>query len=391
MYNILTLNAISEKGLCKLPKNEFAIYDELNNPHGIIVRSANMHDYECSESLLGIARAGVGINNIPVEKCSEEGVVVFNTPGANANAVKELVITGILISSRKIVEGIEWSKSLKGKENISKLVESGKKQFVGPEIKGKKLGVLGLGAIGGLVANAANALGMEVLGYDPFLTVYSAWNISSGVKLEESLDYFLSQCDYITIHIPLNDNTRNSFNSEVFSVMKKGCRLLNFSRGEIVENSALEEALSNGILDKYITDFPDENILNLENVITIPHLGASTPESEENCAEMAASQLKAFLNYGTIKNSVNLPNCEIIYSGGIRISVVHINTPDVLSSMVEYFRNNNIPIKNIINKSKNNMSYTIVDLDNISINSEEIENIIKSISGVLKVRIIREK
>ncbi len=390
MYNVLTLNTISEKGLVKLPPKDFVINNTMANPDGIIVRSADMHNYELPKSLLGIARAGAGTNNIPIEKCSEKGIVVFNTPGANANAVKELVITGILISSRKVVEGIEWSKSLKGKENIDKLVESGKSQFAGPEIKGKKLGVIGLGAIGVLVSNAAVSLGMEVMGYDPFLSVYSAWSISSSVELAESIESIVSQCDYVTIHIPLNDKTKNTFNSELFSIMKKGCRLLNFSRGEIVETAALKEALADGTLDKYITDFPGEEVLNLDNVLAIPHLGASTPESEENCAEMAAIQLKAFLKYGTIKNSVNFPDCESVYTGKVRVAIAHKNIPNMVGSITALFARENLNIDNMLNKSKNTLAYTIIDLDSLLGKNEALIEAIEAISGVVKARIVRE-
>ena len=391
MYNILTLNAISEKGLAKLPPDLFAISDKTENPDGIIVRSAEMHEYEAPGSLLAVARAGAGTNNIPIDKFSENGIVVFNTPGANANAVKELVLTAILISSRKIVEGIEWSNSLKGKENIDKLVESGKKQFAGPEIKGKKLGVIGLGAIGVLVANAAVALGMEVIGYDPFLSVYSAWSISSEVELADSIASIVTQCDYITVHVPLNADTKNMFNDELFGMMKKGTRLLNFSRGGLVETAALKKALADGVVDKYITDFPSEEVLNLDNVLAIPHLGASTPESEENCAEMAAIEIKAFLKYGTIKNSVNFPNCEALYTGKARITIAHQNIPNMVGSMTEIFAKENLNIDNMINKSKGEWAYTIIDLDSLCGKNDTILAELRALPGVKKARIVREQ
>ncbi len=391
MYNILTLNAISEKGLAKLPPDLFAISDKTENPDGIIVRSAEMHEYEAPGSLLAVARAGAGTNNIPIDKFSENGIVVFNTPGANANAVKELVLTAILISSRKIVEGIEWSNSLKGKENIDKLVESGKKQFAGPEIKGKKLGVIGLGAIGVLVANAAVALGMEVIGYDPFLSVYSAWSISSEVELADSIASIVTQCDYITVHVPLNADTKNMFNDELFGMMKKGTRLLNFSRGSLVETAALKKALADGVVDKYITDFPSEEVLNLDNVLAIPHLGASTPESEENCAEMAAIEIKAFLKYGTIKNSVNFPNCEALYTGKARITIAHQNIPNMVGSMTAIFAKENLNIDNMINKSKGEWAYTIIDLDSLCGKNDTILAELRALPGVKKARIVREQ
>lgn len=390
MYNILTLNEISEKGLCKLPAKDFNIGNDMENPTGIIVRSADMHNYEMPSTLLAIARAGAGTNNIPIAKCAEKGIVVFNTPGANANAVKELVITGILISSRKIIEGIEWSKSLKGKENIAKLVESGKSQFTGPEIKGKKLGVIGLGAVGVPVANAAIHLGMEVMGYDPFLSVHSAWSISSEVEMTEGIEAIVRECDYITIHIPLNDNTRGTFNKALFGMMKRGSRLLNFSRGEIVDTAALREALAAGILDRYITDFPDEEVLNLDNVIAIPHLGASTPESEENCAEMAAVQMKAFLKYGTIRNSVNMPDCESVYTGKVRIAVINKNVPNMVGAITAVFARENINIDNMINKSKGEMAYNLIDLDCLEDKGEMLIQAIEAIDGVVKARVVRE-
>lgn len=391
MYNILTLNSISEKGLVKLPAKDFVIADKMENPDGIMARSADMHTYEIPETLLAIARAGAGTNNIPVEQCAEKGIVVFNTPGANANAVKELVLTGILISSRKIVEGIEWSKSLKGKEHIDKLVESGKGQFAGPEIKGKKLGVIGLGAIGVMVANAAVSLGMEVMGYDPYLSVYSAWSISSDVELADSVAQIVAQCDYVTLHVPLNDSTKNMFNDELFGMMKSGARLLNFARGGLVETAALKKALANGILDKYITDFPGEEVLNLDNVLAIPHLGASTPESEENCAEMAAIELKAFLKYGTIKNSVNFPNCESLYTGKARVTIAHKNVPNMVGSITALFAKENLNIDNMLNKSKGGWAYTILDLDSLCGKNDILIDGLKKLPGVVRARIVREK
>ena len=391
MYNIVKLNSISDKGLNKLPAKDFVLSDDasFSNPDGILVRSADMHSYTLPSSLLGIARAGAGTNNIPIDLCSEKGIVVFNTPGANANAVKELVLTGILISSRKVVEGIEWSKSLKGKHNIDELVESGKKQFAGPEIKGKKLGVIGLGAIGVMVANSAIDLGMEVMGYDPYLSVHSAWSISSDVEMAETLDAIATNCDYISVHVPLNDNTKNMFNNSLFDIMKKGCRLLNFSRGGLVETVSLKKALEAGIVDKYITDFPGEEVLSLDNVLAIPHLGASTPESEENCAEMAAIELKAFLKYGTIKNSVNFPNCEIMYTGKSRVAVLHKNVPNMVSSITTLFAKENLNIDNMINKSKDTLAYTVIDLDSLSAKEDIIINELSKLDGIIKARIVQ--
>ena len=333
MYNVLTLNSISEVGLNKLNPKKFVVGNDIVNPDGIILRSYDMHEMELPEALVAVARAGAGTNNIPIDKCSEKGIVVFNTPGANANAVKELVLTGIFLSSRKIVEGIEWAKSLKDKDNVDKLVEKGKGQFTGPEIKGKKLGVIGLGAIGVLVANAAVNLGMEVYGYDPFLSVDAAWSLSSEVKRAGTKEELVSECDYITIHVPLNDSTRGMYNKELFDITKKGARLLNFARGGLVNTADLKEAIENGIITEYITDFPDADVIALDNVICIPHLGASTPESEENCAEMAAIELKQYIEYGNIKNSVNFPACSIPYTGKARIAVLHENIKGMVGAI----------------------------------------------------------
>ena len=337
MYNILTLNAISPKGLDKLPGENFAVSGDIANPDGIIVRSADMHEYNFPDSLLCVARAGAGTNNIPLDKCAEKGIVVFNTPGANANAVKELVIAALLLASRKIVEASEWTKTLKGQPDMDKLVESGKKKFAGPEITGKKLGVLGLGAIGVLVANAALALGMEVIGYDPYLSVQSAWHISGQVELAKSIEEVVSQSDYVTIHTPLNDSTKGMVNAELLKKFKKGARLINIARGGLVDPVAVAEALDNGILAKYVADFAAEELLGKENVIILPHLGASTPESEENCAVMAAQELKEYIEYGNIKNSVNFPNCEAPYTGKARVTIAHRNIPNMVGSITAIF------------------------------------------------------
>ena len=292
MYTIKTLNQISQAGLSKLPEAEFLIEPEAARPEGIILRSFDMHSMELNDNLLGVARAGAGTNNIPIDKCTEMGIPVFNAPGANANAVKELVLAGLLVSSRRIINGAQWVQTLTDNENVEKAVEAGKKQFIGPEIAGKTLGVIGLGAIGVLVANAALDLGMDVVGYDPFLTLEAAWHLSASVDKAETLEELVAKSDYITIHIPLNDKTRDTFDEKLFAVTKKGARLLNFARGGLVNNDALKDAIEKGIIARYITDFPDETLLGNENIIVLPHLGASTPESEENCAEMAAVELR---------------------------------------------------------------------------------------------------
>ncbi|HQI17580.1 MAG TPA: 3-phosphoglycerate dehydrogenase, partial [Bacillota bacterium] len=312
MYNIKLLNRISSKGLENLEKRGYYVSQNADNPDAIILRSFSMHEMELPRSLKAIARAGAGVNNIPVDKCTEKGIVVFNTPGANANAVKELTILALLMSSRKVVDSILWSKSLSGiPEDIKVLIEKEKGRFVGPEIKGKKLGVIGLGAIGVMVANAAGSLGMEVKGYDPYISIDSAWGLSRSVKKAESLKELLEGSDYITLHVPFMDSTRNMIDNKAFKLMKRGVRLLNFSREGLVDNAELKKALNEGIVETYATDFPDEELIRMDNVISFPHIGASTLESEENCAVMASNQIKCFLEWGTIKNSVNFPNCDL--------------------------------------------------------------------------------
>ncbi len=391
MYNILTLNAISPKGLDKLPGENFAVSGDIVNPDGIIVRSADMHEYNFPDSLLCVARAGAGTNNIPLDKCAEKGIVVFNTPGANANAVKELVIAALLLASRKIVEASEWTKTLKGQPDMDKLVESGKKKFAGPEITGKKLGVLGLGAIGVLVANAALALGMEVIGYDPYLSVQSAWHISGQVELAKSIEEVVSQSDYVTIHTPLNDSTKGMVNAELLKKFKKGARLINIARGGLVDPVAVAEALDNGILAKYVADFAAEELLGKENVIILPHLGASTPESEENCAVMAAQELKEYIEYGNIKNSVNFPNCEAPYTGKARVTIAHRNIPNMVGSITAIFAKENLNIDNMINKSRGDWAYTIIDFDSLGDKHDSLLNELKGLKGVVKPRIVRER
>ena len=391
MYNILTLNAISPKGLDKLPGENFTVSGDIVNPDGIIVRSADMHEYNFPDSLLCVARAGAGTNNIPLDKCAEKGIVVFNTPGANANAVKELVIAALLLASRKIVEASAWTKTLKGQPDMDKLVESGKKKFAGPEITGKKLGVLGLGAIGVLVANAALALGMEVIGYDPYLSVQSAWHISGQVELAKSIEEVVSQSDYVTIHTPLNDSTKGMVNAELLKKFKKGARLINIARGGLVDPVAVAEALDNGILAKYVADFAAEELLGKENVIILPHLGASTPESEENCAVMADQELKEYIEYGNIKNSVNFPNCEAPYTGKARVTIAHRNIPNMVGSITAIFAKENLNIDNMINKSRGDWAYTIIDFDSLGDKHDSLLNELKGLKGVVKPRIVRER
>lgn len=390
LYQIKTLNNISQKGLELFDKAKYQVSDTVENPDAVLVRSFSMHGMELPGTLKAIARAGAGVNNIPVDECSEKGIVVFNTPGANANAVKELTIAALLLSSRKIIDGILWAKSLIGKgSEIPKLVEKGKAQFVGPELEGKTLGVIGLGAIGVMVANAARALGMEVEGLDPYISIDSAWHLSRGVKRASDYHVLLSTSDYITLHVPLTDETRGMMNWEKFSQMKKGVRLLNFSRGELVNNADLKRAIEEGIISCYVTDFPDEELLQMDNVIAIPHLGASTPESEDNCAVMAVNQLIDFLENGNIVNSVNYPTCELARSSDYRITVAHRNIPNMLGQISTVLAKADINILNMVNRSKKNYAYTIIDAE--SRISEEIVSILDKIDGILKVRIINGK
>lgn len=383
MYKIQTLNKISKKGLGVLGP-AFTCGDEVENPDGIILRSFKMHDMELPESLRAIARAGAGVNNIPIEKCSEKGIVVFNTPGANANAVKELVIAGLLLASRKIVQGIEWEKTLIGEgDAISSLVEKGKSNFVGPEIEGKTLGVVGLGAIGVQVANAAHHLGMNVIGFDPFLSVDAAWHLTRFAEKANSLDSLLEKSDYITIHVPATPDTKGMFNSEAFAKMKKDARLLNFSRDSLVDEADVITALAEGDLACYVTDFASENLLKNEKVICMPHLGASTPESEENCAVMAANEIKDFLENGNIKNSVNYPACDMGVANGDRITVAHKNIPNMLKQITDMVAGKGVNIDNLLNKSRGDYAYTMLDIKGKI--DPAIEADLSKIDGVIKV------
>jgi len=387
MYKIATLNKISETGLASLDAAQFAISADEQNPDGIILRSFSMHDMELPASLLCVARAGAGVNNIPLDKCSELGVVVFNTPGANANAVKELVLASLLLSSRKIAQGIAWAQNLKGQEGVAALVEKGKAAFVGPEIMGKKLGVIGLGAIGNLVANAASAIGMEVIGFDAFLSVDAAWNLNPSVKKAAKMDEIIENCDYITIHVPFNKDTKGMFNAELFARVKKGLRLLNFSRGELVDNAALVEAIASGAVDSYVTDFPTEELLGVDGVIPVPHLGASTPESEENCAQMAAKELRDYLLHGNIKNSVNFPNCELPYAGRKRVCIAHKTAANVIVDVTTVLNEQKIGIADMISKNRGDYAYTIIDIDQDQ-DASALEAELIKVDSVIMVRIV---
>lgn len=387
MFDILTLNKISATGLDRLPKDKYNHGDTIDSPDAIMVRSASMHDMELSSKTVAIARAGAGVNNIPIDTCSEQGVVVFNTPGANANAVKELVLCGLLLTSRKIIPAIDWCKTLKGEgDAVGKLVEKGKSAFTGPEIAGKRLGVVGLGAIGILVANAAKSLGMEVYGYDPFLSVDAAWNLSRSIKHATSLDDIFANCDYITLHVPLNDDTRNTVCAETIAKMKNGVRILNFARGELVNSEDILAALKEGKVAAYATDFPQDCLIGESGVIAIPHLGASTPESEDNCARMAADELMDYLESGIIKNSVNLPNVVLPPSASTRICVIHRNVPSMLNQITATMIEESINIDNLINKSKKAYAYTVIDTNDAV--SEKVADALKAIDGVLRVRVL---
>jgi D-3-phosphoglycerate dehydrogenase len=348
-----------------------------------------MLDYALNENLLAIARAGAGYNNIPVSRCSEAGIVVFNTPGANANAVKELTLAGLLLSSRKIVEGVNWLQSLKGGRDIAGLVEKGKGEFVGPELSGKKLGVVGLGAVGVLVANVCEALGMTVIGYDPYLTVDSAWSLSRAVIRAVNLDELLRESDYISVHVPLVEGTKGFFNGDVLDRMKKGARLLNFSRGEIVDNAAVLHSLKSEQLTCYVTDFPSNEIVDAEGVLAFPHLGASTPEAEDNCAAMAARRLRDYLENGNIRNSVNLPDCDLGPVSDSRVTIVNRNIPNVVGPMTTVLANAGMNIAHMLNKSKGDYAYNIIDIDG-KCSLAALDEIAK-VKGVVKIRLIEGK
>ncbi|MGN0687683.1 MAG: 3-phosphoglycerate dehydrogenase family protein [Oscillospiraceae bacterium] len=387
MYNILTLNKIAACGTDLMDKSKYSVSDDAANPDAILVRSASMHEMELPENLLAIARAGAGVNNIPIDKCSEQGIVVFNTPGANANAVKELVIAGLLLSSRKIVPSTEWIKTLKGKgDEVGKLVEKGKSQFVGPEILGKKLGIIGLGAIGALVANAAAALGMDVYGTDPFLSVNAALRLNPSVHVVASNDDIFKTCDYITLHAPATAETKGMINAENIAKMKDGVRILNFARADLVDSKAIIDALASGKMAAYATDFATDDIIGVDGVIAIPHLGASTPESEDNCAVMAVNEIIAYLEKGDIINSVNFPNVEVPMTGDAKICVLHKNVEGILNSLTGAATAAGMNIENMVCKSKKDLAYTVLDITG---NADGIKATLKAIDNVIAVRVIK--
>lgn len=385
MRKIKLLNKISPSGLEILEEAGYKCSEEIDSPDGIIVRSASMHDMEIPRSVRGIARAGAGTNNIPVDKCSEMGIVVFNTPGGNANAVKELTIMGLLLSARKSFPAMQWVQSLKGKcAEVPGLVEKGKSKFTGPELKGKKLGVIGLGAIGVMVCNTASHFGMEIYGYDPYLSVDAAWNLSRSVKRAKSLKEIYENCDFITLHVPLVAETRGMINSQSIATMKPGVRILNFSRGELVVDEDIIAAVDEKQVYCYITDFPNDELLGHYGIIALPHLGASTPESEDNCAEMAAIQLKEYLETGNIINSVNLPNIQVDRSTCPRVTVFHRNIPAILSQISGAVGSN---IKNLTNNSKGEYAYSLIDIEGVV--TPDLLDKLKSVNGVIRVREIK--
>lgn len=385
MFNINTLDKISPAGLDNFDRAKYTWGGDVTNADAVLVRSSSMHEMELEESLKAIARAGAGVNNIPIDKCSEKGIVVFNTPGANANAVKELVLMALFMSARKVAASMDWVKTLKGSgADVTKLVEKGKSQFVGPEIMGKKLGVIGLGAIGILVANAAEKLGMTVYGYDPYISVDGAWGLSQTIIHANSLKEIYENCDYITVHVPCNKETKGFINSSSIAMMKDGVRLLNFSRGELVEEQDVLKALDERKVKVYLTDFPTDAMLDHPGVVSFPHLGASTPESEDNCARMAAIQVIDYLENGNIKNSVNLPEAILPKGTSPRICIIHKNVKTIISQISANL--SEINIENMLNKSKGDYAYTILDIDN-KVDESIIEKL-NAIDGVIKIRVI---
>ena len=385
MYRIKTYNKISKIGL-QVFDDKYTVGNEVENADGAIVRSAALHDEKFPETLLGIARAGAGTNNIPIDRCSEEGIVVFNTPGAYANAVKELVIAGLFLASRKIVSGIEWAKTLKGTEDVGKTVEKGKGAFGGPEIMGKTLGVIGLGAIGAMVANAAGDLGMKVYGYDPYLSVKSALHLNHTIHYIPDLKDIFRKCDYITVHVPLLDSTKNLINADSIALMKDGVRILNFSRAGLVNSESVLNALASGKVASYVTDFPTDEMLGVEGVVAIPHLGASTPESEDNCALMAAKELIDYIENGNIENSVNLSAISMPRSSEKRICVIHKNIPNTLTAITGIVAADGVNIENMLNRSKGDYAYTMLDV--APTDYDKVCEEIKNINGIIRVRVI---
>lgn len=383
MINIQTLNKIAAVGTDKFDKSVYSVSDTCEAPDAIMVRSAKLHDMEFKDNLLAIARAGAGVNNIPVDRCAENGIVVFNTPGANSNAVKELAICALLLSSRKITEAAAWAASLKGTPDAPKTVEGGKSKFAGPEIFGKTLGVIGMGAIGGKIANAAVALGMKVIGYDPYLSINAAIHLEPSVSIVTDINEIYKNSDYITIHVPYTPDTKNTIDAEQIAMMKDGVRLINLARGELINSQAVVDAIKAGKVAKYVTDFADDVVLGEENVIVLPHLGASTGESEDNCAVMAADELMDYIEKGTIRNSVNFPNAELAKTGDALVCVLHKNIPALISQITTAVSAKGANIENLVNKSKKDWAYTMLD-----VTGDIDADAISAIDGVVKVRVL---
>ncbi len=381
------LNKIAAVGTDQLDKAVYTIGADVTEPDAIMVRSAAMHDMSFDKSLKAIARAGAGVNNIPIDRCTSEGIVVFNTPGANANGVKELAICALLLASRDIVGGIEWAKSLEGTSEVAKAVEAGKSKFAGQEIKGKTLGVIGLGAIGGMVAGIATHLGMKVVGCDPYISIAGAWNLNHHVSHANTYDDIYRDCDYITLHVPATPDTKKMINAESIAKMKDGVRIINLSRADLVDAEAIKAGLESGKIAAYVTDFPTEDILGVKGVVAIPHLGASTEESEDNCAVMAAQELDSYLRYGNIKNSVNFPNVDMPLSSAVRLCLLHANVPSILSQITSILSEEGINIENLTNKSKGNNAYTMVDVAT----EPKPESLAKleAITDIFRVRVIK--
>ncbi len=383
MYNVKLLNKIAKCGTAVFG-NEYNVGEDVQNADAIMVRSASMHEMEFEKELVAIARAGAGVNNIPLDKCSEEGIVVFNTPGANANAVKELAICALLLGSRKIVDGINWASTLT--EDVAKAVEKGKGAYVGPELYGKTLGVIGLGAIGALLANTAVHLGMKVYGYDPFITVDSAWRLSREIKHATELSEIFANCDYISIHVPSTPDTKGMINESTIATMKDGVRIINLARADLVNNADIKKAIESGKVGSYVVDFPTEETVGVPGIVAIPHLGASTPESEDNCAVMAANELVDYLECGNIKNSVNFPAAYLPCSGGIRVCVLHKNVPSIISQITTLLSDEKINIANLVNASKKDNAYTLLEVEGAV--SDELKAKIEAIENVYRVRVI---
>ena len=387
MYNIKCLNKIAKIGTDNFDTAKYNVSDDCANPDAILVRSAKMHDMEFNPELVAIGRAGAGVNNIPVDRCAEEGIVVFNTPGANANGVKELAIAALLLASRNVVGGIEWAKSHTGETGVAALAEKEKSKFAGCEIEGKSLGVIGLGAIGGLVANAAKGLGMKVYGCDPFITVEAAWGLSRSIEKAASYDDIYASCDYITLHVPATKDTTGMINAETIGKMKDGVKIINLARAELVDSKAMIEAINSGKVSAYITDFITDDLLGVsDKIVCIPHLGASTEESEDKCAIMAAKELIEYLENGNIKNSVNFPNVELPHNGDLRICIMHRNVAGVLSKISAPLAEENVNIENMVSRSRGNYAYTIVEV--IGQISEAALAQISAIEETIRIRVI---